>query len=239
MLKEIIKKLIPQRYHEGIVRIKNDILNGYAVRSYSQEGEDMILRRVFENQESGFYVDVGAHHPKRFSNTYFFYKNGWRGINIDAMPGSMKPFHKKRPRDINLEIPISSKKQQLTYYIFNEPALNSFSKEISEKRDTDNGTYKIVSTVDIETAALSEILGKYLSKNHSIDFLSVDVEGLDYDVLISNDWSRFRPKVVLVEVLGATLEELVNHEITKLLRTKGYTIFAKCVNTVFFRLGDI
>ena len=56
---------------------------------YSQEGEDMILGKIFSGQKHGFYVDVGAHHPLRFSNTYLFYLKGWRGINIDAMPGSM------------------------------------------------------------------------------------------------------------------------------------------------------
>ena len=60
--------------------------------SYSQQGEDMILKSLFQDHQSGFYVDVGAHHPSRFSNTYFFYLRGWRGINIDAMPGSMAAF---------------------------------------------------------------------------------------------------------------------------------------------------
>src|SRR5690349_18351333 len=72
-------------------------------RSYSQEGEDMVLRRVFEHKAHGFYVDVGAHHPMRFSNTYFFYRRGWRGINIDARPGSKREFDRARPRDINVE----------------------------------------------------------------------------------------------------------------------------------------
>jgi hypothetical protein len=64
----------------------------YLNQSYSQEGEDMVLYRTFETVKEGFYVDVGAHHPDRFSNTYKFYKQGWRGINIDAMPGGMDPF---------------------------------------------------------------------------------------------------------------------------------------------------
>ena len=72
-------------------------------RAYSQEGEDLILHRVFENQNTGFYVDVGAHHPVRFSNTYFFYLRGWSGINIDAAPGSIRKFAWKRRRDLNLE----------------------------------------------------------------------------------------------------------------------------------------
>mgnify|MGYP001334584774 CR=1 FL=1 len=86
----------------------------------------MILNRIFGNQAKGFYIDVGAHHPKRFSNTYLFYKRGWSEINIDAMPGSMKIFDKQRPRDINIEKPVSNEKKIMDFYIFNEPALNSF-----------------------------------------------------------------------------------------------------------------
>ena len=69
---------------------------------YSQNGEDLILNRFLENKEKGFFIDVGAHHPIRFSNTYLFYKKGWSGINIDAMPGSMTKFNKIRPKDINI-----------------------------------------------------------------------------------------------------------------------------------------
>ena len=79
----------------------------FARRCYSQEGEDMILQRMFGQRREGFFVDVGAHHPFRYSNTYLFYKKGWRGINIDATPGSMREFEKYRPADINLEVAVS------------------------------------------------------------------------------------------------------------------------------------
>ena len=81
-------------------------------RSYSQEGEDRILLMPFENCKDGFYV---AHHPTRYSNTYLFYRMGWSGINIDAAPGSMNLFKKKRPRDINLEVAISDREEELTF----------------------------------------------------------------------------------------------------------------------------
>ena len=74
MLKKLAKKILPKSAKEKIVDIKNNYFDGYSLKSYSQEGEDMILRRLFEKQQIGFYVDVGAHHPKRFSNTYFFMK---------------------------------------------------------------------------------------------------------------------------------------------------------------------
>jgi len=94
VLKRIVKAILPKYLIEKLIIIKNNYFDGYALKSYSQEGEDMILRRLFEKQNTGFYVDVGAHHPKRFSNTFFFYKKGWRGINIDAMPNSMSLFNK-------------------------------------------------------------------------------------------------------------------------------------------------
>ena len=238
MLKQIVKILLAKNVIEKLNIIKNNYFDGYALKSYSHEGEDVILRRLFDKQQTGFYVDVGAHHPKRFSNTLFFYKKGWNGINIDAMPNSMKLFNKIRPRDTNLEIPISDKKQNLKYYMFNEPALNSFSKELAEKRDGKNG-YKIISEKDIETSTLEDILEKYLPHGQEIDFMSVDVEGLDLQVLKSNNWKRFRPKFVLVEILGSSLKDIANSKEYKYLSGFEYEIFAKTVNTVIFRREDI
>lgn len=233
MLKKLLKIILPKNVKEKLVDMKNRYLDGYALKSYSQEGEDMILRRLFENQQIGFYVDVGAHHPMRFSNTYFFYKKGWNGINIDAMPDSMKPFNAIRPRDINIEKPVSDKKQVLTYYVFNEPALNGFSKELSEERDG-KGKYFIKFTKDIEMATLEEILDNNLPENQEIDFLSIDVEGLDFIVLKSNNFDKYKPKVILIEILGSSLSDIEKNEMSKYLKQFNYSIYAKAVNTVIF-----
>jgi FkbM family methyltransferase len=238
MKRLFIKRFIPNRLLGPIRRIRKKLFDGYgySLKSYSQEGEDMILDRIFADKPHGFYVDVGAHHPKRFSNTYYFYKQGWRGINIDATPGSMRAFNKYRPADTNIEAPVSRKKQTLTFYMFDDPALNGFSQQLSEQRSTNGQAYKIIQTIDLETVTLSEILAKHLPKGQLIDFMSIDVEGLDYDVLLSNDWNRFRPKIILVEILNRSLEDLFNHEITKLLNSEGYVITSKTMNTVFFTL---
>lgn len=233
MLKELLKILLPSIGIKVLMNFKNNYLDGYSLKSYSQEGEDMILRRLFENRTKGFYVDVGAHHPKRFSNTYFFYKKGWRGINIDAMPNSMNLFNRIRARDINIEKPVSDKKQVLTYYAFNEPALNGFSKELSEERNG-KGSYFIEFTKDIETTTLEEILDSSLPENQQIDFLSIDVEGLDLMVLKSNNFEKYKPKVILIEILGNSLEETWNSEITKYLVQNKYSLHSKTINTVFF-----
>jgi len=229
-IKKIIKKIIPRKYLKLITKLIIDI---YATKSYSQEGEDMILRRIFEKQKTGFYIDIGAHHPKRFSNTYYFYKKEWRGINIDAMPGSMKLFRKMRPRDMNLEIAISNKKQELIYYIFNEAALNTFSKSSAKKRDG-KGKYKVCKEIKIKTLTLEEVLNNYLSKNIEIDFLSIDVEGLDFQVLKSNNWYKYKPKVILIEALDFSFNNLKNSNICNFLIDKDYQLLAKTFNTLIF-----
>lgn len=220
--------------YKKLIDFNGIYFDGYVNKSYSQEGEDLILRKLFGDHHKGFFVDVGAHHPMRFSNTYFFYKLGWKGINIDAMPGSMKIFNKLRPRDINIEKPISQKKEYLTYYAFNEPALNGFSKELSEERNgVDN--YTIEFTKEIETSTLEEILDNCVSSKQIIDFLSIDVEGLDLDVLMSNNFDKYLPKVILVEILGSSLFDIDKHEITLYLRKYDYNIYAKSINTVIFK----
>ena len=202
--------------------------------SFSQEGENIILNRIFETQKIGFYVDVGAHHPQRFSNTYFFYLKGWNGINIDPMPGSMGVFKKLRPRDINLEIAIADKNKSLMYFQFNEPALNSFSEEVAIEKDGLRD-YKIINKQQIETFTLSQTLDKFLPSGQGVDFLTIDVEGLDLEVLGSNDWNKYKPYVVLVEDLNRfALENINESKVYGFMSKQGYELYAKTVNTLFF-----
>lgn len=230
-IKKVVKKILGVKSSPGR---KEDPSSVYNNPSYSQEGEDRILARYFGEKKDGFYVDIGAHHPHRFSNTYLFYLQGWRGLNIDAMPGSMSEFEKWRPEDINIETAVSSQKQTLIYHIFNEPALNTFSKEEALKKDGLRN-YKITGTVEIETFPLSFVLEKYLPQNQLIDFMSIDVEGLDFDVLQSNDWNRFKPGMILVESLNSSLELILQSPVFQFLKEKGYTLVAKSYNTLFFK----
>jgi len=232
-MRTIVKYFLSKTIRKFLVEIKNNYIKRFALKSHSQEGEDMILRRIFENKRRGFYVDVGAHHPFRFSNTYFFYKKDWYGINIDAMPNSMDGFKKFRPRDINIEIPIGNSEEILTYFSFNEPALNGFSESLSRERDGKNG-YFIKQKIEMKVSKLSSVLEKYLPINTEIDFLSIDVEGLDFDILKSNDWLKYRPRCILVEIFSNSLNDIEGSEINNFLKQNGYFLFAKTVNTAFF-----
>ncbi|MDD2720631.1 MAG: FkbM family methyltransferase [Gallionella sp.] len=199
--------------------------------SYAQEGEDIVLERFFTGQQAGFYVDVGAHHPLRFSNTYLFYLRGWRGVNIDAMPGSMEVFRRLRPRDINVESAVAGKEGQFTYYVFREKALNTCDSTLAEQYV--EAGHAIISRLQMKACPLVDLLSEYVPEGTSIDFLSVDVEGFDLDVLRSNDWQVFRPKVVITEELRSPAGA-EDSSVRDFLISMGYRVFARTFNSVFY-----
>ena len=200
---------------------------------YSQNGEDLILNRFLDNKKEGFFVDVGAHHPIRFSNTYLFYKKGWTGINIDAMPGSMTKFNKIRPKDINIESGVGLKNDKLNFYQFNESALNTYSKKEALSKNKDG--YKIIKTNLVQVESLENLLDKYMPSNTKIDFLNIDVEGKDEEVLISNNWEKYTPNYILVEILREKYIGDTNSTIKEFLKSKDYIPINKIFDTYIFK----
>ena len=153
-----------------------------------QEGENIILERIFSKQFKGLYVDVGAHHPVRFSNTYNLHQKGWAGINIEPNPEAIKVFKKMRPKDVNLNVAISNLKNTCNYYKFKEPALNTTDIKIVKMREKQG--YKCIKKINVPTQTLNQVLSKFCKKNSSIDLLKIDVEGKELDVLKSNNWKK-------------------------------------------------
>ena len=185
----------------------------------------MILRHILGSDKmSGFYVDVGAFHPTLFSNTYFFYLNGWNGINVEARPGSKELFDKVRPRDINLEEGVSRESGSMTYYFIAEDStMNSFSRDFLRQIGM---LAHVRSEIPVRTRPLAEILEQHVPPGQTIDFMNVDVEGHDLAVLESNDWKRFRPRIVVVEDEGLDPRE---SRIVCMLNDHGYELCAQNV----------
>lgn len=167
----------------------------------SQEGEDILIKRLLKAhyEKPGFYVDVGAHHPVRFSNTYHYYLKGWQGINIDPIPGTKNSFDCQRPRDLNLECAIGDCEEQLDYYQFQEPAFNTLVPDnaLSAKDKT-----TLTKVTPIPLRRLDNILDEHLPKQQAITFLSIDVEGLEISVLRSSNWKKYRPYIICIEALN-------------------------------------
>lgn len=108
-------------------------IRGWTKAVYAQDGDDIILSQLFSSTSNGFFVDVGAHHPFRFSNTYLLYKKGWNGINIDPNAESISLLNRYRSRDKNIQIAVSEVNEKVWYFSFKESALNYVSS-IKENR---------------------------------------------------------------------------------------------------------
>jgi FkbM family methyltransferase len=211
----------------GFNVVKRKLSPPHFLECYSQEGEDMVIRRLVGKKKEGFFVDVGAFHPVKLSNTYHFYRRGWRGINIDARPGSMQLFQKLRPEDTNLEVAIGNQEGVIDFYIFEEPAFNTCNPAHA------GGHIKVQ---EIAIRPLQAVLKENVPKGQQIDFLSIDVEGLDLEVLKSNDWQVFSPNFILVESLMThSIEEALHSELACFLKNKGYQLVAKTKNTLCFQ----
>jgi len=176
---------------------------------------------------------VGAHHPFYYSNTFHFYSKGWAGINIDAVPGSMKPFLELRPRDINLEACVGTANRWVEFSIFSEQALNTMDPEVASKL-VQQGRARLLSKQKLETKSLAQILDSHLPHGQAIDFLSVDVEGADLEVLQSNDWGRFRPEFIVVESHGADLLKIHQVPVAGFLAAQNYTPVAATGPSLIF-----
>lgn len=183
---------------------------------FSQHGEDLFLNDFFKNQKQGFYIDIGASHPFRISNTYSLYRKGWQGIVVDPI-SHFEPLYKIwRKRDTFVNLGIGSSESTLTYYELTPSVLSSFDEEyvnnlLKNNRATINKKYKVL--VKPVNAFLSEY-----ADGKIIDFLSLDVEGLDYEILSAVDFDTYRPRIICVEFNN----DVHKNDITQLLEKNGY-----------------
>lgn len=201
---------------------------------FSQEGEDRFLERLFAEKSEGIYVEIGGHHPLRFSNTASFYLKGWKGVIIEPDERNLRPFQTIRPRDTFVNKAIGKERASRTFYLMEEGALNSFDKPYIDWLVQDQG-YKLWKSVEMEVCPLRDLVSE-LPLLHQVDFLSIDVEGLEMDVLQSNDWQKLKPTVIVVEILNCQLSDLSKSEVHQFLINKNYEAIGKTVNSVFYKL---
>lgn len=164
--------------------------------SYAQNKEDIILSGFFGGQKEGFYVDVGAGHPVLDSVTKYFYVRGWSGINIEPNKKYHKLLEEDRERDINLNIGVAGRSGKLSFREYENYGLSTFSDAIKEDYKVSTPKAKYVDR-QIEVKTLAEIFADH--NVGKIDFLKIDVEGFEHEVLKGNDWSAYRPSILCIE----------------------------------------
>jgi len=166
---------------------------------FSQYGEDIIVSRYFPAAYRGFFVEVGALHPYRYSNSALFHIRGWRGITIDPNPEAVLEFERARPEEHHVCAAVAHETGVLRYQMFSEPAFNRLRSSNVTVADHAPGGGRPIREIDVPVEPLSKILEGRLPASRRIDFLSVDCEGTDFDVLRSHDWDRNPVNVVCVE----------------------------------------
>jgi FkbM family methyltransferase len=186
--------------------------------SYAQNGEDIVLSRAFGQQSEGFYIDIGANDPDTCSVTRLFWEAGWRGINVEPVPALAKRLRTARPRDVNLAVGLSNQCGTLRFFEAESPStLSTFSPEAARFLRGRGITFR---ERDVPILTLAELCQRFVTG--PIDFMSIDVEDHELEVIQGGDWARWRPRVVLVEdyISGTGIPN--HHKYQPLLLAAGY-----------------
>ncbi|WP_439697078.1 FkbM family methyltransferase [Mucilaginibacter sp. AW1-7] len=207
-------------------------------RTYAQCGEDRILLTIFQalGIEKPSYIDVGANHPANLNNTYLFYLQGSTGINVEADPDLLEAFNRQRPRDVNINVGVGLEASDtLDFFVMSNRVLNTFSREEAD-RIAAYGTYTVQSVRKIKVVPLQTIVDTYFAMGNGPDFISIDVEGLDYEILKTLDLSKYTRTVFCVETLSYTEDNSAakNEAIAAYFAANGFFVYADTyINTIF------
>ena len=194
--------------------------NKYRKISYSYGSVDLLLEHIFKNQSHGFYIDIGCQHPVMNNNTYLLYKKGWNGINIDLDKKNIDLFNFYRKRDLNLNFAISSQEGERDLFFYHDKsAINTVEKSVANYQRA-----QVKEIKKVKTKTLNSIIENSKFNNLTIDFVSIDVEGHELDVIKGFDLKKYKPKVVIIEFLDLSLKklEIKNLNIKNFLKSEIY-----------------
>ena len=205
--------------------------------SFSQEGEDLIIDRILKMKEikyqNIFFLDIGSGHPIKYSNTFYFYLRGSKGICVDAFEKNVKLHKLLRPKDKSFNLILGDDNKLIDYYVFSQPELNTISK----KRVNDLKEYNIspLHSEKKQQIITNDFFSKKIEEDiKKINLFSIDIEGAELDVLNSIDWERFKPEIICIEIILKNFDQLYENEVYKILKFNGYSIYSKLINSVIF-----
>jgi FkbM family methyltransferase len=199
--------------------------------SFSQTGEDLLALNLLRNfgVNAPSYVDIGANHPIKFSNTYLMYLLGGRGINIEPDPEAAEAISRARPNDITINAGVAADEGDKEFFIMSTNVANTFIRSEAEELERRDGN-RIRRVVRVPIRNVRNLLAE-----HSLvpDFMSLDVEGMDLEILQSVDWDQCRPKVICVETIDYFTQQK-RPEIRRFLEEQQYVLHADTfINSIF------
>ena len=214
-----------------------DKLSRWRRQSYAQQGEDLVAFRCLRQhcgmplEHQGFYVDLGAFHPVKDSNTKMYYDRGWRGLNVDMQRESVAAFHEHRSEDITVWCAISDTDGTLEVYV-PESGISVHSSANPKIRDIMAARDMPMQCITVPAYRVDTLLHTHGVTD--IDYMNIDLEGLELAALKSMDFDRWRPKCISVEVHAPSLEAVIESDIFQFMKAQGYRFVASTVITQFF-----
>ena len=206
-------------------------------RSYSQVAEDLLAAFYLRRDQEITYVDVGCLWPIEHSNTYYFYQRLGKGVCIDPNPTIREEYEAARPRDQFFNCGVSSAAASMTYFQFSNPVFNTFSEvRAAELQAMERRGRELIGQAEVQVRSLDSILREADWRGRFgavIDFLSVDVEGHEYDVIQSLDFAYARPKLVVLEAV-IKAERGKGQQAHQLLLDQGYAVCGQTGHDTFF-----
>jgi FkbM family methyltransferase len=206
-------------------------------KQYSQWGEDKFINKFFQNKKDGIYLDIGCFHPLMYSNTCLLHRNGWRGINIDINPTSIDLFNIVRPNDTNICTTISKKKEIFNIF-YDDPfsPLNTLSQKFYE--NSKDKFFKNKKKITVESKSIKQIL-EISKSDKNIDFVNIDVEGMDYEILTAIDLNRLKPKLISIETHNVDGSKSENFELIETFMIKNsFSIHKRVGPTTLFSFNN-
>lgn len=201
-----------------------------ATLTYSTGGEDMALMKRLKprvkSRDPSFYVDIGCGHPHEISNTFIFYTMGWRGLCIDANAEHGDAWRAHRPEDVFLSVAVGEREG--TSQLF-----KSSGENWGVARIGDTQVAGMQTGVPVEMRRLDSLLAEYVGEGE-IALMCIDVEFSELAVLSSNDWSRWRPEVLFVEIVGFDFAAPLASPSVKFILDRGYTLLDKIGDNLLF-----
>ncbi|WJN57197.1 FkbM family methyltransferase [Pseudomonas sp. SO81] len=202
--------------------------------SYAQNFEDVILERLFKSRKIGFYVDIGACHPIYDSVTHHFYLKGWSGINVEPQPKLFIELKAARERDINLQYCVGAQSGNQTFYITRDIGTSTLNQVIAEQYREERS---IDQELTVELVTLNQIWSEHVG-DRQVDFMKIDVEGYEREVLSGADFSLVAPSVLVIEATIPNSQALCHEQWEELVLDYYQLIYFDGLNRFYARKGS-
>lgn len=199
--------------------------------SYSQFGEDITAANLLRNLKTGFYVDVGAFHPLRHSNTALLHIRGWQGVTVEPELQGSRAFRRFRPHAINVRAAIHNENHEVTLFKFRGGLSNTTMEERAENL---RESKEVLGQEVVPALTLNDVFDRHVPEGVHVNYLSVDIEGYDTEAILAFDLDRHQPDVVCIEIHRPDMMALGKEPAVKFMSEHGYQLYAINVYSLTF-----